>query len=189
MRLFVDIEVTRREIENVAGSAAADPEIVSLNLSTARRMAKEMVEHGSVLEHMDISFPFSQGDFNVAITERLNKIGERNVSADWISTSSRASACWSRSKAAGGGQDSSSAGRLGNSLQRFGEAIGVTLEPTFEFAEADFGLTHCDGARPIPWRGTDRNRSQESKGDSTATTGCGRMGATLQGAVAHKHSE
>jgi hypothetical protein len=153
MRIFANISVTRREIENVTGSAAADPEIVKLNLGLSRRIAKEMIERGYIIEHMALEFPFSQNEFSLAVTEYLSKSGRRNVNSEWIMAEFE-NAGVLESHRVGGVKKLRFRWKMGELTQRFGDSIGVPLNSDFEFTEADFGPNEADGSNPIPWRGS-----------------------------------
>jgi hypothetical protein len=152
MSIMMNMKVDKREIENVSHSSVTDPDIIRNNLSPARRIAVQIIESGTLLTDLDIVMPFSQVDFNRAVTTLCKETGY-NVRAEWV---------WEEYKNLGMIEPFHGKWRfkwnLGELTHRFGEAIGTTLTPQFEFTDADYGLNAQDGAKPVLWRGVKRGR-------------------------------
>lgn len=156
IQMFMQMNVSRHRVEDIGNSSSRDEDIVAHNLSNPRRIAKMIVENGYLFEDLDISMPFSQTEFLTQVTELCKKINEtvrsnyvleefeRLGMLEFIQTNR--------------GRRMRFKWLIGDLTIKFGEAIGVALEPRFAFGPGDYGNNTNDGSKPIQWKGTARHK-------------------------------
>lgn len=148
MYMFMHRQVTKAAVENVVGSAATSADFIANNLSIVRKIAKEMIENGEMLEHLDITTPFNNVQFLAYANDYLRKIGVSKMNPSTLLGEFKALSML---------EDFNGKLRfrwkIAELHQKFGEAIGVPLTPQYIFTEADYGPNDNDGSKPVPWRG------------------------------------
>jgi len=154
VRMFMDREVTKAQVESIKHSASNDPMIVNANMSWPRMIAKRIIEEGRIYEDLEITTPFTEGDLNRRVNELTQEMGLRQVqgarvlkefeAAGLIETVSQGFKRYKRFVY-----------RLGSTTEIYGAAIGTPLSPQFDFdAEKDFGKNDVEiGGKPNEWRG------------------------------------
>lgn len=155
MRMFMDMELDRHKIEDTTHSSAADADIISNNMSWARRVAKYIIEDARIIEDSDISMPFTMTDLNKRVGEVAAELGMRSVQGQRV---------LSEFKDAGLLATHIENGRVmlrfkykvATLTEKFSDAISVKLEPRFEYDESDVGENDTTLASPKGWRGLNR---------------------------------
>lgn len=156
MYILANLELDRHQIENTEYSSSADADIVSNNMSWARRVAKYIIEDARIIEDSDISMPFTMSDLNKRVGEVCKEIGLSTVQGQRV---------LNEFKDAGVIEMYSEKGRnmlrfkyLAATLTEvYGAAISVTLEPRFQYDESDRGPNTTTLASPKGWRGLNRS--------------------------------
>lgn len=152
MHFFTNFETDRHTIENTENSAATDNDIVSSNMSYARRVAKFIIEDGRIMEDSDISMPFSVSDFNKCVTAACRDMGVMPVQGARVLAEFR-EAGLIESYVENGRNMLRFKHRIATLTEMFGLAISVTMEPRFQFEEADKGDNDTTLASPKGWKG------------------------------------
>jgi len=156
MHLFMNMKVNRHAIEDIKWSSSREADIMLHNISGPRKIAKVIIEEGRVFEGLDISTPFSQYEFTREVTELCKKMNE-NIRAAYVFEEFNKL----------GMLEQVTVNRvhkfrfkwmIGDLTTKFGDAIGIMLEPRFEFGPGDYGPNTNDGVKPIMWRGQKRDR-------------------------------
>lgn len=155
MRLMLDLPVDRHKIEDTTFSSAADVDIVSHNMSWARRVAKYIIEDARIMEDSDITMPFTMTDLNKRVGEVAQELGMRSVQGARV---------LAEFKDAGLLEQHVENKRVmlrfkykaATLTQKYGEAISVNLEPRFQYDSEDEGMNDTTLASPKGWRGLNR---------------------------------
>jgi hypothetical protein len=152
MHIFNTMKVNRHDLENTALSSGSDSHIVESNMSYPRRIAKAIVEEGRIWEDLDLSAPFTTAEFNKRVSDtcdsmRIRFVQPRHVfdefvSAGLIESWTANSVKYWRFKF-----------RIATVVEHYGLAIGVKLEPRYEFNDDDFGINQSEFIGAKPWRG------------------------------------
>ena len=152
MYMFTHRPVTKAQVENVIGSAATDADVIMGGFSMARKVAKDIIENGAMLEDHDITTPFSITEFLAFVTEYCKKIGVFKVSATEVLKEFQSLHMIERTP------DNKWRFRwkIGELHDKFGEALGVKLTPQYKFTNEDYGPNDNDGTKSVPWRGMKR---------------------------------
>lgn len=156
MHIFSTLEVDRHVIEDTKFSSSADNDIISSNMSWARKVAKYIIEEGRIVEDCDISMPFAPGDLNKKVSEVCKEIGMLPVQGSRVLT---------EFKDAGVIEPYIENSRnmlrfkykIGTLTEAFGRAISVTMEPRFQFTEEDMGDNDTTIAAPKGYKGLNKN--------------------------------
>jgi hypothetical protein len=157
MHLFMNLPVNRHQIEDINLSSSRDRDIVRHNLGAPHRIAKVIIESGWLLEDLDISHPFTERQFIDNVSELIRKTGER-TKPGYVLDALHALGMLERIKAREGGSKWRFKWHIGTLTEKFGEAIGVPLEPQFTFGPGDYGNNTNDGSKIINWKGTSRHK-------------------------------
>jgi Family of unknown function (DUF5906) len=152
MHYFMTMEVNRHEIETTVGSASEDSDIVSSNMSWARRVAKYIIEDGRIHEDADISTPFNASHLNNRVNAICAELGMRGVQGQRVLDEFIDTGLLER-HAENGKIYWRFRHKIGTLTAAFGDTISVTMEPRYEFTEADMGLNESTLASPLPWKG------------------------------------
>jgi hypothetical protein len=152
VRYFMDLPVTKQQVESLQHSAVNDPVIVTSNMTWPRRIAKRIIEEGRILEMTALEVPFLSADLDRRVAELTQEMGLRSVQgsrvlqefegADLIEKTSQGMRRYLKFKH-----------KLGTTTQLFGAAIGVELDSMFEFGENDYGENTAEIGARMNWRG------------------------------------
>jgi hypothetical protein len=160
MHYFLELPVSRHEVESVEHSSSLDPDIVSSNMSWARRVAKYIIEDGRIHEDLDISFPFAMTDLNRRVVEICKELGMQPINGQRVLAEFQ-EADLIETYAEKGRNHFRFTHRIGTITEVFGDTISVKLEPRFEFAPDDYGKNTCTlEDRPL-WRGANSRLMQK----------------------------
>ena len=152
MHMFINRPVTKAQVENVIGSAATDADVIMGGFSLARKVAKDLIENGAMLEDHDITTPFMMSEFNMFVTEYCKKIGTTRVQASEVFAEFKTLHMLERTA----DNKWRFSWKIGELHDKFGEALGVKLTPRFVFTPEDYGPNDNDGTKSVPWRGMKR---------------------------------
>jgi hypothetical protein len=152
MYLLSTLEVDRHVIEDTTYSSSTDNDIISSNMSWARRVAKYIIEDGRIVEDADISLPFTMADLNKRVAEVCKELGMLPVQGARVLV---------EFKDAGVLEPYAENARnmlrfkykIGTLTDAFGQAISVIMEPRFQFTDEDRGDNDVTLATPKSWKG------------------------------------
>jgi hypothetical protein len=156
MQLFNQIKVDRHQVENIKWSSSRDPDILIHNISGPRKIAKVIIESGRLFPDLDISTPFTTDDFHRQVTELVRQMNE-NVRSDWVLEEFKQLNLLERVRV-GNMTKFRFKWSIGTLTQKFGDAIGIPIEPQFEFGPGDFGENANVGEKPVQWKGVKRHK-------------------------------
>lgn len=152
MRMMMDRELVLTTVESTQYSSSNDADIVVNNMTYSRQVARYIVQSGYVMEFTDISTPFTISDMNkrvVDVCKEMNmpsvqgkRIMDEFTSADVIETFMDTSGVRTRFK-----------WKIGALHEKFGEATGAPIAPSFVFNEGDYMRNDATGVvqpRPKP---------------------------------------
>lgn len=155
MHILSTYPVDRHAIEDTEHSSSTDNDIISSNMSWARRIAKVIIEEGRIVEDSDITFPFTAGDLNRKVGEVCKELGMLPVQGSRVLAEFKDAGVlepWTE----GGRNLIRFKFKIGTLTTHFGESISVVMEPRFEFNEEDFGPNDTTLASPKGYRGLNR---------------------------------
>lgn len=156
MQLLLGREVSRHRIEDINYSSSRDPDIMLHNLSGPRKMAKMIIESGKVLEDLDISTPFTEQEFTIAVGQLIQRLNE-NTKPIWVFDELNSLGMFEQART-----KNSRKWRfkwmIGTLTEKFSEAIGVPLEHQFDFGPGDYGPNTNDGDKIVHWKGATRHK-------------------------------
>jgi Family of unknown function (DUF5906) len=156
MQMFTAMPVDRHKIEDIRYSSSREPDIVLHNLSQPRKIARMIIENGYLFEGLDISTPFSQTEFLAQVTELCKKINENvrpmHVFEEFSKLEMLETIMVSKSR------KFRFKWRVGELTAKFGDAIGVPIEPKFEFGPGDYGSNEHTGEGIVHWKGIGRHK-------------------------------
>jgi hypothetical protein len=152
MHYFAHYDTDRHAIENTENSAATDNDIVSSNMSYARRVAKFIVEDGRIVEDSDISMPFNVSDINKRVTEVCKDMGIMPVQGARVLAEFR-EAGLIEPHVENGRNMMRFKYKIATLTEKFGLTISATMEPRFQFTEDDSGDNNTTLASPKGWKG------------------------------------
>lgn len=162
MRMFMEVETNRYEIESIKLSSSNDPSIVDSNMSYARRIAKWIIEDGRIYEDLDISFPFTSSDIFKRVGEVCKEMGLQPVQGQRV-LNEYIEADVVEQVNIKGARKFRFRWKIASLHERFGESISSALEARYEFTEEDYGINENDGTKRLPWRGQAKGVVQSHK--------------------------
>lgn len=162
MYYFMNMEVSKSEVESIKESSSNDAGIVLHNMSWTRRVAKYIIEDGRIFDDLDISFPFTISDLNKRVGEVSMELGFRSMQGAHILAEYEQAGLLER-VTVGGMKKLRFREKIGSLTASFGKAISLDLDSKFLFDENDFGPNTCDGSTRPPWKGMKRGVVQEAK--------------------------
>lgn len=150
---FMNLPVSRHEIESIKHSASGDPSIMTANMSWTRRIAKHIIEDCRIIEDAEIDYPFDMPALNARVQEVAKEFGYRNIQSVRVLNEFMEAGVVEK-VTSGGRNRLRFVHRYADLCEAFGNAIGVQMEPRFEFKDDDRGLNDNDGSKPPKqWRG------------------------------------
>lgn len=152
VRMFMDREVTKQQVESIKHSSANDPTIVIANMPWTRRIAKRILEEGTVIEQMAMEVPFTEADFNKRVNELTTEMGMRAIQGARVMAEFEAAGIVGKIRS-GGKIYNTFLFKQGTCCEQFGKAIGMELTPQFDFGVDDFGENKTEVGARINWRG------------------------------------
>lgn len=163
MHYFLNVIKTDKfEVESIRHSSSTDTEIVLSNMGWPRRIAKFLIEDGRIYEDLDITYPFTVGDFNKRVAEVGIEMGLRGVQGQRVLAEFQ-SAGLVEPVVVHGQRKIRFKFKLGTLTEAAAVSFGVVMEPRFVFTEKDMGENTCDGSTRPPWRGNKMGVVQEAK--------------------------
>jgi hypothetical protein len=152
MFLFVNMPVSKIDVESIDYSSSNDSDIISSNMSWSRRVAKYIIEDGRIHEDLDITFPWSPADLNRRVVEVCRELGMQPINGTRVLTEYKDAGIL-ETHVEDGRNYLRFTDRIGTIHDKFGAAISVLMEPRFQFAPADYGKNECTMKdRPL-WKG------------------------------------
>lgn len=155
MRYFMDLEVTRTELEDLTHSSRNDETIVRSTMSRARQVARDIVADARVTPGMDITSWFTTSVLREAIKRvdgQRTKVEEPDVRMEY-----ERAGVLERIR----GDIYKFKFKYATLLQKLGEAHNLPITNSWEYEPDDWGdndVTSSDGGRA--WRG---NRQQSKR--------------------------
>ena len=156
MQMFMSMAVNRHLIEDIRYSSSREPDIVLHNLSQPRKIARMIIENGYLFEDLDISTPFTKTEFLTQVAELCKKINDNARPLYVFEEFDKLGML--EEIFAGKGRKLRFKWRIGELTAKFGDAIGVSLEPKFEFGPGDFGPNEHVGDKIVAWKGARRHK-------------------------------
>ena len=152
MYYFVNLPVSKVDVESIDYSSSNDSDIIASNMSWARRVAKYIIEDGRIHEDLDISYPWTQADLNRKVVEVCRELGMQPINGMRVLTEYRDAGVL-ETHVEDGRNYLRFTDRIGTLHEKFGTAISVIMEPRYQFAESDRGENTCTMKdRPL-WKG------------------------------------
>jgi len=153
MHYFMNLEVTRHELESIKHSSSADASIVLSNMGWARRIAKYIIEDGRIYEDLDISYPFTVTDLFKRVGEVCKELGMSNVQGSRVMAEYDEAGVLEK-VIVQGQKKLRFTHKIGSLTELFGKAISAPLDVRYEFdKDTDFGVNDCDGTTRPAWKG------------------------------------
>lgn len=152
MRMMLDIEVDKYELESIKHSSSGDSQIVLSNMNWARRIAKYIIEDGRIFEDIDISYPFGVSDLNKRVAEVSMELGLRNVQGVRVLAEFEHAGVIEK-VVVRGQRMLRFTHKIATLTEMFGHAINAPMEAKFVFDASDEGLNDCDGTKVPKWKG------------------------------------
>ena len=155
MHILTTMETDRHFVEDVSLSSSNDPDIISANMSWARRIAKAIIEEGRIMDDSDLSMPFTINDLNAKVAALVKEMGLHSVQATRVLMEFRDAGIIDPYK-----ENNKNMLRfkykIGTTTEMFGSAISAVMEPRFQFGPEDFGDNDTTLANPKSWKGISR---------------------------------
>lgn len=152
MRYFLELPVTKGEVESIKNSSSTDHQIVEANTSWSRRVAKFILEEGRIYEDLSIEFPFTVADLNKRVTEVAKDMGLRSVQGARVLSEFEEAGLIERVK-----EGPRSLLRFNvkasSAIEQFEKATGLKLHPIFELGDDTRGPNDATTKSRIPWKG------------------------------------
>jgi hypothetical protein len=152
VRYFMELPVTKQEVESLKYSSSNDATIITSNMPWARRIAKRIIEEGRILEMTALEVPFLDADLDRRVAELAQEMGLRAVQgarvmaefeqADLVEKVVSGMRRYRRFKH-----------KIGTTTDLFGAAIGVQLETSYVFDESDYGENDLQIGARKNWKG------------------------------------
>lgn len=152
MRYFMDMPVTKQEVESIKHSSSNDHAIVGANASWSRRVAKFILEEGRILEATGLEHPFIMGDLNRRVIEVAKDMGLRSVQGARVMAEFEEAGLIERVKF-GPKSYLRFANKIGTTIEQFEKATGLKLEPIFDVTDGDRGPNESKPGDRVPWKG------------------------------------
>jgi hypothetical protein len=122
-------------------------------MSYPRRVAKFIVEEGRIWEDLDLSAPFTKVEFNKRVTDVCQMMGMRSPVQPNHVMEEFHSAGLIEPITIDGNRYSRFKYKIGTVAELLSVAIGVKLDPRFEFGPDDFGPNESVLMGAKSWRG------------------------------------
>ena len=148
MRYFMDIEVTRAELESLTHSSRDDEDVVKATMSKARQVAREIAASAHVIAGNDLTAWFNLHHLSGAIFRedtRTSRVDRHAVMQEFESAGvvEQMSGGFYRFKWG-----------YGKTLQELGKAHNLELLPQYPTGPGDFDVNPIlSSVNPPPWRG------------------------------------
>lgn len=155
MKMMLDMEVDKYEIESIKHSSSGDSQIVLSNMNWARRVAKYIIEDGRIFEDLDITYPFAVSDLNKRVSEVSLELGLRNVQGTRVLAEFEAAGVLEK-VVVKGQRFLRFTHKIATLTDMFGKAINAPMEAKFVFEPSDEGANDCDGSTRPRWKGARR---------------------------------
>jgi hypothetical protein len=137
MRMLMDRPVVLTTVESTQHSASNDVDLVVHNMTYARQIARSIVQSGWIIEHTDISTPFTNVDLNNRITAVNKELGLSNVPVSRVLAEFTA-ADMLEDVIAGGSIGRRFKWKIGALHEKFGDATGAPIASQYVFNESDY---------------------------------------------------
>jgi hypothetical protein len=152
MRYFMELPVSKQDVESIKYSSSSDALIVEANMSWSRRIAKAIIEEGRIHDDLALEYPFTQADLNRRVVEQTKEMGLRAVQGGRVLQEWDDAGLVERYKE-GPKIYLRFTHKHATSVEMFEKATGLTLHPPYEFTENDVGLNTTTTRDRAPWRG------------------------------------
>lgn len=152
MRYFMDMDVSRHELESIQHSSSGDEAILASNMSWARRVAKHIIEEGRIHEDLDISYPFTLQDLFRKVGDVCKELGFRGVQGARVLAEYEEAGVIEK-VVIGGQRKLRFRYKIGTLHEKYGHAISVPLDARYVFDEDDHGVNDNDGMTRVAWKG------------------------------------
>lgn len=160
MRYFMDIEVTRAELEDLKHSSRDDENVVRSTMSKARQVARDIVADARVLQGMDITSWFTAQQLREAI-KRVDGPRTKIEVSQIVMEFERAGVVETIR-----GDLRKFKYKYGTLLQKMGEAHNLAITNNWDYEPDDWGdndVLSFEGGKP--WRGNRQKRGQKKPYD------------------------
>lgn len=85
VRYFCELPCSRHELEDISTSSGRDADVISANISWARRVAKNIIESGYIASReLTINIPFTHHQLATRVEESVKELGIRGVMPDAV---------------------------------------------------------------------------------------------------------
>ena len=157
MRYFVDLEVTREELEDLTHSSKNDESVVRATMSKAREVARAIVADARVVGAMDIKAWFTTANVREAIQRvdgKFTKVDPHQVMTEFERAGVVEKVRGDIHKFKWG---------YGKLLQMFGDAHHLPITNNWDFKPGDFDDNDvASNLGAAPWRGVGAKNGQSS---------------------------
>lgn len=148
VRYFVDLPVTKDQIESLEHSSGNEPDVIESNMSWTRRVVKYIIESGYVADvGMSFEMPFTRDNIVNRIEEATRALNFRNISHDQVINDMRMTGM--KSFMSKGVRMLRFDKKWGDVIHAFERSTGSVLEPYRDPLPADYGNNECDGSTVI----------------------------------------
>jgi hypothetical protein len=159
VRFFMDVEVTRAELEDLTYSSREDEDVVRSTMSKEREMARAIVADARVLGGQDITSWFNTQELRLAI-QRIDGPRTKIEASDVIREYERADVI-ERIR----GDIHKFKYKYGTLLKKLGEAHSLPITNNWDYEPDDWGdnevMSTIGGS---PWRGNKQQNKQQNPG-------------------------
>lgn len=131
---FMNLPVTKSEVESIKYSSSQDDEITSANMRPSRRIAKYILEDCSIIDGCSIEAPFTMAALGEKIEQVANVMHIRPVRTDLVLAEFKEAGLLRTGMGA-----HTFAYKCETLIDLFSEAISVKLEKRWDFDEDDRG--------------------------------------------------
>jgi hypothetical protein len=137
LRYFMDLKVTRHEIESIKHSSSSDPDIAEANMSWFRRVAKSIIESGYVAaDDLAWEVPFDRARVMERVKEECDRVGVPRIDPAGVMHEFLDAGIWA-AYSGGGPRGIRSVMRWGDAVKTFEATTGVKADPYREFTDDD----------------------------------------------------
>lgn len=150
IRYFMDMEVTRHELESIKHSSSNDADVAAGNMSWARRITKTIVESGWIAaDDLAWEVPFDQRMLAARVLQECKDQGMPTIRPDGVRQELERANLIEMVTFPGGNKAYRSIYKWGETLHRFTESSSLELTPYREpNPETDYGInTEEPGSR------------------------------------------
>lgn len=152
MRWFLEMPVTKQDVESIQHSSSTDATIVEANMSWPRRVAKFILEEGRIYEDLALEYPFTIADLNKRVMAVAQEMGLRSVQGARVLTEFEECGLVSRYRE-GPRSLLRFNFKMGSTIEQYEKATGLKLHPVLEMTEDDFGPNETKTTDRTPWKG------------------------------------